>query len=135
MTNGERADRFFADAERIAAEVLRAADDAAWNLVVRRAQEVVELVIKALLTQMTVDYPKTHDPAPAFVEALRRRGVEWDPTFLAHLLELSARLERLRSPAFYQEITIPEAEARELAAGASEVLAAGRTLLARLRQA
>lgn len=135
MRNGERADRFFADAERIAAEVRRAVDDAAWNLVVRRAQEVVELVVKALLTQMTIDYPKTHDPAPALVEAMRRRGLDQDPAFLERLLELSARLERLRSPAFYQEIIVPEAEARELATGATEVLAVGRRLLARLRQA
>ena len=62
MTNGERADRLAHEARQIAGEMLRTLDDEAWNLATRRAQEALELVIKALLNEMSVDYPKTHAP-------------------------------------------------------------------------
>ena len=55
MTNGERADRLLGEARQIAGEMKRALDDEAWNLATRRAQEVLELAIKALLNEMSVD--------------------------------------------------------------------------------
>ena len=63
MTNGERADRLVGEARQIAGEMMkRALDDEAWNLATRRAQEALDLAIKALLNEMSVDYLKTHDP-------------------------------------------------------------------------
>lgn len=41
---------------------------------------------------------------------------------------------RARSPAFYQEIVVSDAEARDAVDGAERVLAFGRDLLARLRR-
>ncbi len=32
-----------------------------WNIAVRHAQEVVELVMKAVLGYLCIDYPKVHD--------------------------------------------------------------------------
>lgn len=133
MTNGERADRLLSEAHGVAEEMRIALQQRAWNLALRRAQEVIELVLKGLLNEMTVDYPRTHDPAPVLVEMIKRRGIQADPTVLGSLRELSAHLADLRSPAFYQEIVVSEAEARSAVAGAGDVLTFGRDLLARLR--
>ena len=68
MTNGERADRLVAEARQIAREMRRALDEEAWNLATRRAQEALELVIKALLNEMSVDYgsiPARLTPSPS----------------------------------------------------------------------
>ena len=40
---------------------------------VRHAQEVVELVMKAVLGYLCIDYPKVHDTADVFIAALGRR--------------------------------------------------------------
>ena len=81
MTNGERADRLVREARQIAGEMSRALDDEAWNLTTRRGQEALELAIKALLNEMSVEYPKTHDPAPVFAQAIRARGIAVDELF------------------------------------------------------
>lgn len=135
MTNGERADRLVGEALGVAGEMQRALADGRWNLAARRAQEVVELVLKGLLAEMSVDYPRSHDVAPVFVEAVHERGIEVDAGFLAWLVPLSARLADVRAPAFYQEIAVEEGEAREAVGGAERVLAFGQELVARLRQA
>jgi HEPN domain-containing protein len=127
VTNGERADRLLAEAALVAEEMRRARQARAWNLTARRAQEVLELVVKGLLTQMGVEYPKTHDPAPLFVQMVAVKGLQGDD--LGWLLALSARLEKIRGPAFYQEITVGETEAVEAAEGADRALAFGRGFL------
>ncbi len=109
MTNGERADRLYGEARQIAGEMNRALEDEAWNLATRRAQEVLELAIKALLNEMGVDYPKTHDPAPVFAHAIRTRGIEIEAGVLDSLTALSQELAKVRSPAFYQETLVTEA--------------------------
>ena len=134
MTNGERADRLLAEAALVAEEMRRAQQAQAWNLAARRAQEVLELVIKGLLSELSVEYPKTHDPAPFFsqiVEARRLGAIAGD---LRWLTELSARLEKIRGPAFYQEIAVGELEAAEAVAGADRALAFARAFLERLRR-
>ena len=84
MTNGERADRRVGEARQIAREMNAALDGEAWNLATRRAQEALELAIMALLNEMSVDYPKTHDPAPVFAQAVRMRGRRYSAP---HLLD------------------------------------------------
>ena len=111
MTNGERADRLIREARQIAGEMRRALADEAWNLATRRAQEALELAIKALLSEMTVDYPKIHDPAPAFVHTVQARGIEVDVAVLDSLATLSQELARIRGPAFYQETIVTETQA------------------------
>ena len=68
MTNGERAERLVGEARQIAGEMRRALDEAAWNLATRRAQEVLELVIKALLNEMGV--LRYRDSWPLFLVAI-----------------------------------------------------------------
>jgi len=133
MTNRERADLLFAEAPGIAEEMRRSLGRQRWNLAARRAQEVIELVVKGLLAEMGVEYPRTHDAAPVLVEAIRRRHVEADPDFLEWLSEFSGRLAGIRGPAFYHEIQVGEGEAREAVEAADRILAFGQDFLARLR--
>ena len=42
-------------------------------------------MVKALLNAMSVDYPKTHDPAPVFAQAIRARGIDIDASVLDSL--------------------------------------------------
>lgn len=133
MTNGERADRLLKEARGVAGEMQRALAGSRWNLAARRTREVVELVLKGLVAEMSVDYPRSHDVAPVFIEAVRERGIEVDAGFPAWLVPLSARLADVRAPAFYQEIAVEEGEGQGAADAAERVLAFGQELLARLR--
>jgi HEPN domain-containing protein len=135
VTNGERADRLIREARQIAGEMGRALADEAWNLVTRRAQEALELAIKALLSEMTVDYPKVHDPAPVFAEAVRARGIGVDAEVLDSLATLSRELASVRGPAFYQETVVTEAQARDWVARVERALQFAGELLRRLRRA
>lgn len=135
MTNHERAQQLFAEALGIAEDMRRAFERGRWNLAARRAQEVVELVVKGLLNEIGVEYPRTHDPAPVLVEMIRRRRLEADPAFLDWLSGLSSRLAEIRGPAFYHEIEVGEAEARSAVDAADRVLGFGRDFLRQLRDA
>ena len=135
MTNGERADRLIRDARLIAGEMRRALTDEAWNLASSRAQEALELAIKALLSEMTVDYPKIHDPAPVFVHAVRARGIEVDVAGLDSLAALSQELASIRGPAFYQETVVTEAQARDWIQRVERALEFLEALLRRVRRA
>ena len=135
MTNGERADRLVAEARQIAGEMNRALDGQAWNLATRRAQEVLELVIKALLNEMGVDYPKTYDPAPVFAQAVRMRGINVDAGVLDSLTALSQELAKVRGPAFYQETVVTASQARAWVQRVGHALQFGEDLLRRLRKA
>jgi HEPN domain-containing protein len=134
VTNGERAERLVGEARQIAGEMTRALDDEAWNLATRRAQEVLELVIKALLNEIGVDYPKTHDPAPVFAQVVRARGIGVDVGVLDSLTTLSHELADIRSPAFYQETMVTEAQARDWVRRVGLAFQFGEDLLRRLRK-
>jgi len=134
VTNGERADRLIREARQITGEMRRALADEAWNLAARRAQEALELAIKALLSEMTVDYPKIHDPAPVFVRAVRARGIEVDAAALDSLATLSQELASIRGPAFYQETIVTEAQARDWVQRVERALEFAEALLRQLRR-
>ena len=134
MTNGERADRLIREARQIAGEMRRALADEAWNLATRRAQEALELAIKALLSEMTVDYPKIHDPAPVFAHAVGARGIDVDGTVLDGLATLTQELASIRGPAFYQETIVTEAQARDWVQRVQHALEFAEGLLRRLRR-
>jgi HEPN domain-containing protein len=135
VTNGERADRLVREARQIAAEMKRALDEEAWNLATRRAQEALELTIKALLNEMSVEYPKTHDPAPLFAQAVRTRGVGVDVGALNALAVLSQELANIRGPAFYQETVVTDAQARDWVQHVERALQFADDLFRRLRAA
>jgi len=106
VTNRERADQLFSEASGIIEDMWRALQRARWNLATRRAQEVIELIVKGLLNEMGVEYPRTHDAAPMLAETVRQRHLEADHAFLDWLIVMSARLAQLRGPAFYHPTTV-----------------------------
>jgi HEPN domain-containing protein len=133
VTDGERADRLLGEARQIASEMRRALEGEAWNLATRRAREVLELAIKALLNEMSVEYPKTHDPAPVFAQASRTRGIDVDAGVLDSLTALSQELSKIRGPAFYQETVVTDTQARDWVQRVELALQFGEDLLRRLR--
>ena len=128
MTNHEKAEPLLGRAPRVYQEVERSLKDGDWGLALRRAQEVIELVLKGLLLLMGVDYPKTHDPALTFFRITRERGLEIEPALENQIISLSRKLAEERAPAFYGEIEISEGEAHAAAEGAARVLQLGLRL-------
>lgn len=113
MTNQEAGERLVREAERIFRRDLQAAwAEGDYNLVVRRAQEVVELTLKGALRILGVDFPKVHDVAPVFVEQMQRKGGQVGGEALAKIQRISAWLGEARAPAFYLERIYSEADAQ-----------------------
>ena len=61
MTSQEFASGFFLQAEKIFREMLRHYEAEDWHLVVRRAQETTELILKGFLRRAGLEIPKLHD--------------------------------------------------------------------------
>ncbi len=133
MTSRDRADRLIAEASAILRELAGHVERQSWNLVVRRAQEVVELTLKALLAETGVDFPKVHDVASLFTETVRSRGLSVEEARLRRIEQISARLAAARAPAFYQEAEFREADAGRASHDAEEVFSFGQELLKLLR--
>ena len=119
---------------RRARAVLREAErlhvDGAWELVVRRSQETVELALKAVLRAAGVEVPRIHDVSGA----LRRNAERLPPIVVAEmdaLVSASRRLREERELAFYgDEETDTPAEDLFSRADADEALATARRVLA-----
>ena len=104
-----------AAAQEYVGEMNAAAARKSWNITVRHAQEVVELAIKAVLGYLCVDYPKVHDAADVFIDALASRQVGLSDTEAADVREVSSRLAEKRAPAFYfdEEADVAKAAAED----------------------
>ena len=118
---------------RRAATVLREAErlysDGAWNLVVRRSQEAVELALKGVLRGAGVEVPKIHDVGDTLRDHVHRLpsqiGAEIDA-----VVSTSRRLREERELAFYgDEETGTEAETLFSRADADDALRAARHIL------
>ena len=75
-------------------------DQESWADVVREAQEIVELALKALLRASGIEPPRIHDVADVLLEE-RARLPEPVRKDLVRLAELSRGLRRDRELAFY----------------------------------
>ena len=118
MDNGERGRRLMAMASEYLQDMEASCARKSWNAVVRRAQEVVELSLKGVLSYLGVDFPKVHDPAAVFVATVSARGMALGEEAAADVTAVSARLARKRAPAFYFEHTENASAAEEAAADA-----------------
>lgn len=96
--------------------------DKDFNLVVRRAQEVVELALKGALKVFGVDYPKVHDVAPLFSDQLRQKKGVAEPTVLQKIEEASLWLAESRAPSFYFDREYGEEDADRALQDAAFVL-------------
>ncbi|TMB39442.1 MAG: HEPN domain-containing protein [Deltaproteobacteria bacterium] len=92
MTTREMARSFLRRAAAILREAERLLGDKAWNLVVRRCQEAVELALKGALREAGVEVPKVHDVSGA----LRRNTRRLPPHLVAEIDLLVSASRRLR---------------------------------------
>lgn len=133
MTNEEMARAYWDQA----AEILREAENlyrrGVWNLVVRRAQEVVELALKGALRWVGVEVPRAHEVG-IWLREHRHKFPEDFQREVDRLASISRRLRREREVSFYgdEEIGVPpqalysEADARESLQDATWVLECSR---------
>ena len=134
MNNFETGERLLQEAREFMGEVERAFERASWNIVVRRAQEVVELALKGALKMMGIEHPKEHDVGSLFAEACAARKIEVDRAVLNAVREISARLARDRQPSFYMERVYQGEEAAHAREGAARVLALVEDLAEKLQR-
>jgi len=133
MTNFELGEKLIKEAEQFLDEAKRAYERGSWNIVVRRAQERVELSLKGLLKIMGAEYPRVHDPAEFFISILERRKIELKEEAKEKLRRISADLAERRAPAFYFEKDYDEREAEEAKEGAEFVLGVVKGLQVKLK--
>lgn len=74
------------------------------NLVVRRAQEAVELALKGGLRLLGTEYPRQHDVAPVFSAQARAKLGDVDEATLSQIERASLWLAQARAPSFYHEL-------------------------------
>lgn len=93
----------------------------AWSDVVREAQELVELALKAMLRRVGVDPPKWHDVGPVLDQHAALFPAE-TASVIPRLAEISRWLRKEREFSFYGDIDLVPTEAytREDAARAQD---------------
>lgn len=110
MTGDELARAYLAKA-RARLRVLEVlTEEQAHSDVVREAQELVELALKAALRMVGIDPPHWHDVGPI----LREHTVaypDWFAGRIARLAEISRRLRRERELAFYGDVDLVPTDA------------------------
>lgn len=112
MTNKESGNKMIRKAERIFERDLKSAfEEEDYNLVVRRAQEVVELLLKGILKFLGCDYPKVHDVGVVVAEQMKKKIYGIDEKFLSKIVNISEWLAKERAPAFYIEKDYEKEEA------------------------
>ena len=135
MNNTDLNGRLILEAQMIMEEAKRAFDSQAWNLVVRRSQEVVELSLKGLLKLMGVESPKIHDVGDTFAKICTEKKIAIESEKLTEMQRISRQLARDRAPAFYMEKEYTREQASQALRSAKRVLTEAEELTQRLRVA
>lgn len=91
------------------------------GLVVRRSQEVVELVIKAFIKSAGYEYPKVHDPSSLLLRICRDKDIDLASDTIESIQKVSSALAEQRAPAFYAERSYTPEEAEKARANATFV--------------
>ena len=133
MNNFDTGETLLSRAYECYDDMLRAYERPSWNMVIRRAQEVVELSLKALLKMMGVEYPKNHDVGRVFGRACVEMGLRIEPKELDELKSISSDLADVRAPAFYMEEIYDQQDAEKAKAGAGKVLDFARSFAETLK--
>ena len=132
MNNTDLNGRLILEAQMIMGEAKRAFDSEAWNLVVRRSQEVVELSLKGLLKLMGVESPKIHDVGDTFATICMEKNIPIESGKLAEIQQISHQLAHDRAPAFYMEKEYTRGQADQALQSAGTVLTEAEELSQRL---
>jgi len=123
MTNIESGQKLIKRAEDIFKRDLKGAlAEKDYNMVVRRAQEVVEFALKGALKILGVDYPKVHDVGFIFAEQARTKVPNVQEDTLERIKSVSTWLGEVRAPSFYMERDYTEEDAKQAFEEASFVL-------------
>lgn len=102
-------------------EVSVAVKDRNFNLTVRRAQEVVELMLKGAVRMLGADYPKVHDVSSVFCDQVRQKSTA-EEAQLERIRAISLWLSEARAPSFYIERDYGEEDAHRAFQDAAFVL-------------
>jgi HEPN domain-containing protein len=96
-------------------------DEGSWADVVREAQEIVELCLKALVRRAGIEVPRIHDVSPV-LDKNRDRFPPAVRQNLDEMIHISRQLRRDRELAFYgsEDLTPSEFYTKEDALAASE---------------
>lgn len=86
--------------ERDAKNALKDKD---YNLVIRRCQESIEIILKGFLKFIGVDYPKVHHVGDVFREKIKEKRIKIDDKILDKIENTSFWLSKARESAFYFE--------------------------------
>ncbi len=111
MTNKDFSSSYFRQAKTVLRELMMDYEAGVWHLVVRRAQEAVELILKGFLRQGGFEIPRLHD-----VGLLLQKEKNRLPKDLVketdRILSISRRLFKERETSFYgdEEQEIPASE-------------------------
>ncbi|MDE0043138.1 MAG: HEPN domain-containing protein [Candidatus Poribacteria bacterium] len=132
MNNTDLNGRLILEAQMIMGEAKRAFDSEAWNLAVRRSQEVVELSLKGLLKLMGVETPKIHDVGDTFAKICTKKKIAIESEKLTEIQRISQQLARDRAPAFYMEKEYTREQANQALQSAGTVLTEAEELSQRL---
>ncbi len=100
MTTRERALSLLNQAKIVFKEAESLYVKGAWNLVVRRCQEVVELALKSALIWVGIQPPRLHDVGAV----LEKHAESFPQDFAKHIgqmASISASLEAVRGTSFY----------------------------------
>lgn len=76
----------------------------AWHIVIREAQECVELALKGLLRSCALEPPKIHDLGGFLLENRDRIARQRPNLPLERLAEISQRLRKERELSFYGDV-------------------------------
>ncbi len=100
MTNHEFAGSYFRQARSIYCELLEHYEKQEWNLVVRRAQESVELILKGFLREAGIEVPRIHDVGNILKKEQKKISSKLVKE-LPRIISLSRRLRQERETSFY----------------------------------
>ena len=133
MNNFQRGEKLLSEAENISRELTNVFEGNLANLTVRRAQEVVEISLKALLKMMGIEYPKVHDVGNLLEEVVEKRGIKTQEGILERVKKISSYLARDRASSFYFEKDYTLKEAKKAKEDALDVLNFAKKLAQRIK--
>lgn len=100
MKNDQLAQDYFSRCQKRLKALDTLYTEAAWADVVREAQEIVELGLKALLRSMRVEVPRIHDVSQVLKEKIKTIPTLVKP-HVEELCRISHKMRRDRELAFY----------------------------------
>ena len=133
MKNFKSGEDLLKDAQKHYKQLVDAYNERWWNIVIRRAQEVVELSLKGILKMECIEYPKIHDIGAVFVKMMKEKGIELEERIYKKIIEISDYLAKERGPSFYGEKIYTKKDAEKAKEYAEKIIEITRKILKKLK--